>query len=98
MVVRHVVTAVHQVIRHDVDHVDSRPDLGSLFFGEGNHVAAFTWDCNRQNLVLANCVADGLHEERVRLNLAGFLGIGDLLVVVAVAAGVFPVDIYHQLV
>lgn len=93
---RHVVATVHQIVRHDVDHVDGRPDLRSILLREGDHVASLAGDGQREDLVLADGLANGLHKERVSLDVALALLIRDSLVVVTVAAGVFPVDIYRM--
>lgn len=95
MVGGHVVAAVHQVVAHDVDEVDRRPDLRALFLGEGDHVDLLARHGEREELVLADFAADGLHQEREGFDLAGFLLVGDLLVVLPVPAGVFPIEIYR---
>lgn len=40
----HVVTAVHQVVRHDIDKIDRRPDLRALLLSESDHVTFLARD------------------------------------------------------
>lgn len=87
-----VVTAVHQIVAHDVDHVHGLEDLGALLLGEGDHVLLAAWDGDGQGLV-ADGFLHGGKEQGVGLDLVDFVLIGDLFVVLAVAARVFPVDV-----
>lgn len=93
MVLGHVVAPVDQVVGHHVDHVDGLCDLGAVFFGVGDHVAAFAGGCDGEELVLGEGLADGREKFGEFVDFAGFFGVGDLFVVLAVAAGVFPVDV-----
>lgn len=87
-----IVTAVHQIVGHDVDHVDRLEDLGTLLLGKGDHVASAAGDGDREGLI-TDSLPDGCEELGVGLDLVDFGGVGDLLVVLAVTAGVLPVDV-----
>ena len=52
VVLGHVVAPVDQVVGHHVDHVDGLCDLGAVFLGVGDHVAALAWGCDGEELVL----------------------------------------------
>lgn len=58
----------------------------------GNHVPLKTRNGNGE-LLVANGILDLLQELRIALDLVDLLGVGDTLVVLAVAGGVLPVDI-----
>lgn len=88
-----VVATVHQVVGHDVDEVDRRPDFGALFLGEGDHVDFLSRDRKREEFVLSDFLADGLHQQWEGFDLGFFLLVGNLLVVLPVPAGVLPIEI-----
>lgn len=67
----YVVAAVHQIVGHDVDHVDGLEDRGTLFLGEGDHVLSAAWDCDGQDFV-ADGFAEGGEEQGVGLDLVDF--------------------------
>lgn len=75
-----------------VDEIDNSVDLGDLLMGVGNHVPLKTRNGNGE-LLVANSVLDLLQELGVALNLVNLLGVGDTLVVLAVAGRILPVDI-----
>lgn len=93
MMLGYVVTAVNQIVAHDVDKVNQWPNLWSLLRSEGNHVTLEPWDCNQQHLVLSNGLANGFQEKRVVLNLRFLVGIRILLVVLSIPTRVFPVNV-----
>ena len=93
MVGGHIVTTVHEIVRHDVNHVDGLPDLGALFLGKSDHVNPLTRYRDGDELVLAKFLAQSSEEERVCFDLALLILVGDVFVIFAVAAGVFPVDV-----
>lgn len=90
-----VVTTVHQIVGHNVDHVDGLEDLRALLLGESNHVLATTGDGDGEGLV-ADCLADSGQEFGVGLDLVDLRGVGDLLVVLAVTTGILPIDVYKD--
>jgi len=87
-----VITAVHNVIAHNVDHVDRLEDLRARLFVPSNHVLLTAWNGDRECLV-ADFFSQSGEELGVGLNFGDFVGVGNLLVVLAVSAGVFPVNI-----
>lgn len=86
------VAAVHEVVRHDIDKVDGGGNLGHLRGGKGNHVALLAGHGNGE-LLVADGGLDLIEQQRVRLNLGDLARVGVLLVVLAVAAGILPVDV-----
>lgn len=88
----YVVTAVHQIVAHNVDHVNGLENLGTRVLVPGNHVLLAAGDGDREGLV-ANFLADGGEELGVGLDFGDLVGVRHLLVVLAVAAGVLPVDV-----
>lgn len=91
----HIIAAVHQVVAHDVDHVHGLEDLRALLLGEGDHVLLAAGNGNGQSLV-ADGIAHSSEELGVGVDLGDLVGVGNLFVVLAVAAGVLPVDIYSS--
>lgn len=75
-----------------VDIIDSLVDEGSLARDVGDHVSIKSWDSDGQ-LLVSNELLDLLEKLGESLDLVGLLGVGDLLVVRAVATGVLPVDV-----
>lgn len=88
-----IVTAVHQIIAHDVDHIHGLEDLGALLFSEGDHVLRAARDGDGECLVADGFLYGG-EELGVGVDFRDFVAVRDLLVVLAVAAGVFPVNVY----
>lgn len=88
-----VVAAVHQVVGHDVDHIDGLEDLGALLLCECDHVDLAAWHGDGEGFV-AELLAQGREELWVCLDLGCFVLVRDLFVVLSVAAGVLPVDIF----
>lgn len=87
-----VVTAVHQVVAHHVDEINTVENLGTGILVEGDHVLPTTGHGNGQSLVADGC-ADGGEELGICLDLVDFVLVRNLLVVLSVATGVFPVDV-----
>lgn len=87
-----IVTTVHKIVAHNVDHIDGFPDLRAGLLGESDHVLLASWDGNGEGLV-ANRFADFSKELGVGLNLGNLVLVGDLLVCLAIATGVLPVDV-----
>ena len=86
MVLRDVVAPVEEVVGHDVEEVDGREDLGHGGRGEGEHVALEAGDGGGDERGGADVGAEGLEEEGVGGDFPGFLGVGDLFVVLPVAS------------
>lgn len=86
------ITAVHEIIRHDVDEINSSVDLGDLLMSVGDHVPLKTRNGNGE-LLVTNGILDLLQELGVALDLVDLLRVWDTLIVLAVASGVLPVDI-----
>lgn len=84
---------VHEVVGHDVDHINSSVNLRCLLRGEGNHVALQTGDGNGE-FFAADSRLDLLEQKSVTGDLVRLARVGVLAVVTAVAAGVFPVNVY----
>lgn len=80
------VAAVEQVVGHDVEEVEGGEDVGEGGVGEGEHVALETGHGGGEELGGAEVGAEGAEEEGVGGDFPGFLGVGDLFVVFAVAA------------
>lgn len=87
-----VVAAVEQIVRHDVDDVDSTVDQGNGLGSEGDHVALEARHGDRQ-LPAANGLLDRAEQLREGLDLRDEVRVGDLLVVVAVSSRVLVVDV-----
>lgn len=103
-----VVTTVHEIVGHNlkksanylvilerwthVDKVDVFVDERSLSREISDHVTLKTGDSNGK-LLLSDELLDLLEKLGESLDLVGLLGVGDLLVVLAVTTGVLPVDI-----
>lgn len=92
MVRGNVITAVHQIVAHDVDHVHRLEDLGARLRVPGDHVLLAAGHGDGEGLV-ADFLANGGKELGVGLNLGDLIGVGDLLIVLAIATGVFPVNV-----
>jgi hypothetical protein len=88
-----VVTTVNQIVAHDIDVVDGLEDLRALLLGEGNEILLTAGCSDGEELVIADSLADGREELGVGLDLADLLGVGDVFVVLAIATGVFPVNV-----
>jgi hypothetical protein len=89
-----VVTTVNEVVAHDIDIVNRFEDLRSLLLGEGNEILLTARGGDGEDLVVTNGLADGSEELGVGFDLADFLGVGNVFVVLAVATGIFPVDVW----
>lgn len=91
--VGNVVTTIDQVVAHDVHHIDRLENLGALLFGKGNEVLLTTGHSNGQSLV-ADGLAHSFEELGVGFDLINLLRVGHVPVILAVTAGIFPVNIY----
>lgn len=87
-----IVTTVHKIVAHNVDHIDGFPDLGAGLLGESDHVLLASWDGDGESLV-TNRFADFGKELGVGLDFGDLVLVGDLFVCLAIATGVFPVNV-----
>ena len=81
-----VVSAVQEVIGHDVEEVQGGAYLGDGGVRERKHVSGQTRDGGGDEFVRAEGRADFGEEEGVSGYFPGFLGVGDFFVVFGVAA------------
>ena len=88
VVFRDGVAPVHEVVGHDIEEVQGGVDGGDGGVGEGKHVPGETGNGGGNEFVGAEGGADLCEEEGVGGYFPGFLGVGGLFVIFAVAAGV----------
>jgi hypothetical protein len=74
-----------------VDVVDRGPDQWACFEGICNHIDLLAWYGNGEKLVFPNCISDGSEELGERLDFAGLRGIGDYLIICAIASGILVI-------
>lgn len=87
-----VSTPVIRLLDTHVDEIDNSVDQGDLLRSVGNHVPLQTRDSDGE-LLVTDGILDLLQELGEALDLRDLLGVGDTLVVLAVATRVLPVDI-----
>lgn len=93
VVLRDVVATVHQVVAHDVNHVDRLENAGTLVGSVCNHVTLQTGGGDRKNLVSSDGIANSLQEDRESVDLARALRVRGGFVVFAISTGVLPVNV-----
>ena len=78
-----------------IDKIDGLVDQGNLAGDVGDHITLKTWDRDRE-LLVSNELLDLLEKLGKRLDLGRLLGVGDALIVLAIATRILPVDIYRS--
>lgn len=89
---RDVVPAVHEVVGHDVEEVQVGLEVYDIA-AECNHVALDAGDCGGDQTERAQGGAKFTEQERVGVDFPRLLRVWNLLVVLAVPAGVLPIDV-----
>ena len=90
MVLCDIVTAVYQIVGHDIQEVQMGFDVYDIAT-ECNHVALDAGNCSCDQLGGAQGRAKFTEQEWVSLDFPLFLRVWDLLIVLAVTPWVFPI-------